>query len=165
MDDSMPDRCWFRVDDRLIHGQVTVDWRQRLRFDRIWVVDDALQADPVMQDVLRLAAPSGVEVRVCGLDVAVEALLAEDGSERCLVLLKSPAAALALVEAHVPLERLNVGNVAARPGSRRVWKSVSLTPAQAAVLDTLAARGVRVTFQQTPDDPAVAWETVRGRVK
>ena len=158
------ENCWVRIDDRLIHGQVTVGWRQRLRFDRIWVVDDALQADPIVQDVLCLAAPPGVQVRVCGIEEAARALLAGAGTGRCLVLLKSPAAALALVEAEVPLERLNVGNVAAGPGSRRVFKSVSLTQKQAAALDALSARGVRIVFQQIPEDPAVEWGTLRRRV-
>ncbi|MBN1402282.1 MAG: PTS sugar transporter subunit IIB [Anaerolineae bacterium] len=160
----MLNNCWFRVDDRLIHGQVTVGWRQRLRFDRVWVVDDALQGDPIMRDVLRLAAPAGVQVHVCGVEEAARALGAGEGAGRCLVLLKSPAVALALVEAGLALGQLNVGNVAAGPGSRRAFKSVSLTPQQAAALDAMDARGVRVVFQQTPDDPAVEWAALRGRV-
>jgi len=164
MNNPMPHPPWFRLDDRLIHGQVTVGWRQHLRFEQIWVVDDALGADPVMRDVLALAAPPDVRVRVCPVQEAARALRAGEGGERCLVLLQSPAAALALICAGLPLKEITVGNVSAGPGSKRVFKSVSLTPVQAAALDDLSARGVRVTFQQTPDDQAVAWSVLRGRI-
>ena len=66
-----PDDIWFRVDDRLIHGQVTVGWRQYLRYAEIWVVDDVARGDPYLQDALRLAAPEGVAVRVLGVEEAV----------------------------------------------------------------------------------------------
>jgi mannose/fructose/N-acetylgalactosamine-specific phosphotransferase system component IIB len=55
---------WARIDDRLIHGQVTVGWRQHLRYNTICVVDDLAAADPVMRDVLRLATPSDVALHV-----------------------------------------------------------------------------------------------------
>ena len=64
------DAIWVRVDDRLIHGQVTVGWRQYLRYAEIWVVDDLAREDPYLQDALRLAAPEGVEVRVFGVEEA-----------------------------------------------------------------------------------------------
>jgi PTS system mannose-specific IIB component len=169
------DSIWVRVDDRLIHGQVTVGWRQHLRYGEIWVVDDQARGDPYLWDALRLAAPSGVEVRVYGVGEAVALLASGPKREtsnvkaarrpcRVLLLLKSPEAALALVEGGVPLERLNVGNLSARPGSVRAFKNISLTPAHVEALDALAARGVRITFQLAPEDVQMAWPAVRRRL-
>lgn len=162
----MLESCWVRVDDRLIHGQVTVGWRQHLRYDQIWVVDDGAATDPLLRDVLHLSAPSGVEVVVLGIEDAARALAKRAGKEpgRWLLLLKSPVSAMALVERGVPLTRLNIGNVAAAPGSRRVHKTVSLTAEQGAALDALADRGIEISFQQTPDDVAVDWHVARRRV-
>jgi mannose/fructose/N-acetylgalactosamine-specific phosphotransferase system component IIB len=80
-----------------------------------------------------------------------------------LLLLKSPQAALTLVKASLSFPRLTVGNLAAGPGSVRVLKSISLAPEHVAALDALAARGVEITFQPTPDDPPVDWHTLRRR--
>jgi PTS system mannose-specific IIB component len=159
----MAPTIWARLDDRLIHGQVVVAWRQRLRYEAITVVDDEVARDPYLSDVLCAAAPAGVAVEVCAVAEAVDALAASP-SRVVLLLVKRPQTALALLEAGVPLAQLNVGNLAPGPGSVRVVRSISLTPAHAAVLDALAGRGVRVTLQPTPDDPAVAWGAVRGRV-
>lgn len=166
---------WVRVDDRLIHGQVTVGWRQHLRYAEIWVVDDLVLDDPYLQDALRLAAPPGVEVRVYGVEEA-SALLASKvkrqasdvtpGLRGCevLLLVRSPEAALALVEGGVPLSQVNVGNLSARTGSVRVFKNISLSHGQAEALDALAGRGVHITFQLTPEDSQVDWPVVRQRL-
>lgn len=151
-----------RLDDRLLHGQVVVAWRQRLRFEEIYVVDDEVARDPYLRDVLCAAAPAGVAVEVYTATEAVGALAASL-SRVVLLLVKRPRTALALLDAGAPLAQLNVGNLAPEPGSVRAVRSISLTPAHAAALDALAERGVRVTLQPTPDDPAIAWGAVRGK--
>jgi D-glucosaminate-specific PTS system IIB component len=151
---------WARVDDRLIHGQVTVAWRRHLSYKAIWIVDDALGEDPFLGETLRLAAPQGVEVEVYTVAATAAALQAR-APERLLLLFRGPGAALGLVEAGIALPQLVVGNLAPSPGSRRAMRSIALNAAQVAALDALAAHGVRIIFQPTPDDPAREWAVVR----
>jgi mannose/fructose/N-acetylgalactosamine-specific phosphotransferase system component IIB len=158
----MSPTIWARLDDRLIHGQVVVGWRQHLRFEAIHVVDDEVARDPFLRDVLRAAAPAGVAVEVYAAKEAADALAASS-SRMVLLLVKRPQTALALLEAGVPLVQLNVGNLAPAPGSTRAVRAISLTPSHAAALDELAERGVRVTLQPTLDDPAIEWGAVRGK--
>ena len=47
----------FRVDERLIHGQVVVGWGTRLHPNRIVVVDDDLAVSPWEQDLYTLGLP------------------------------------------------------------------------------------------------------------
>jgi mannose/fructose/N-acetylgalactosamine-specific phosphotransferase system component IIB len=153
---------WARVDDRLIHGQVTVAWRRQLGYEAIWIVDDALGEDPFLEETLRLAVPAGVKVAVHTVEGAVEGLR-KGAPERLLLLFKRLQAALGAVEAGIELPRLVVGNVAPSAESKRVVRSIALNEDQVAVLDALAAHGVRVIFQPTPDDPAREWAVVRRR--
>jgi mannose/fructose/N-acetylgalactosamine-specific phosphotransferase system component IIB len=153
---------WARVDDRLIHGQVVVGWRRFLRYGAICVVDDVAAGDSVLGDVLRLAVPAGVALAVCTA-AEVSGVLAGSTCARTLLLFRSPQAVLGAMEAGLALRTLCVGNLAASPGSVRVLRSISLAPAQAEALGTLAARGVAIVFQPTPEDVAVRWETVRDR--
>jgi len=172
--------CRVRVDDRLIHGQVTVGWRQYLGYDGLWVVDDGVGQDPFLGDVLRLAAPSGVEVQVHTVQEAIAAwarLRSEGGGEggaetaprarKILLLVKHPETALKLFEEGMdqPLRErgLNVGNLAAKPGSRRAFQSISLTPEDVSALDALAQRGVRITFQPVPHGAEADWTALRSR--
>jgi mannose/fructose/N-acetylgalactosamine-specific phosphotransferase system component IIB len=165
---------WVRIDDRLIHGQVTVGWRQYLRYLEIWVVDDAVRGDPYLWDALRLATPAGVEVRVMGLKEAIDAIAEDKTPETAsmgriksgsvLMLLRDPEGVLALVEGGVLLDKVNVGNLGSRPGSVRAIKNVSLTQGHIAALDALTGRGVKVFFQPAPEDARIEWEVVRRRM-
>lgn len=171
--------CWVRIDDRLIHGQVTVAWRQYLGYDAIWIVDDQVGSDPFLEGVLRAAAPAGVEVQVYTIEEAIVAWKgwAAGGSEsqdsaaplKVLLLLKHPRTALALFERGLSeplLERgLNVGNLASKTGSKRAFKSISLTPEDVSALDALAARGVRIAFQAVPHSTQADWVNVRAGLR
>jgi len=51
-----------RVDDRLIHGQVMTGWLGLRRASAIWIADDAVATNPMMLDIFRFAAPSGIKI-------------------------------------------------------------------------------------------------------
>lgn len=145
-----------RVDDRLIHGQVVVKWLRYLGANEIWIVDDQLSADSFMQSILRLAAPSGVDVEVAAAHDASRLLIrASDGGHNVLLLVKSPHAALELFEQGLHFRELNVGGLGAGPNTTRVYKSVSLSAAQIAPLRRLQEHGVRVYLQMVPEERSV----------
>jgi mannose/fructose/N-acetylgalactosamine-specific phosphotransferase system component IIB len=52
----------FRVDDRLIHGQVVVGWGRPLGVNRVVLVDDQVAASAWEQDLYRMAVTSDIEV-------------------------------------------------------------------------------------------------------
>jgi PTS system mannose-specific IIB component/fructoselysine and glucoselysine-specific PTS system IIB component len=51
----------FRVDERLIHGQVVVGWGERLHIQQIVVVDDQLRESPWEQELYCLGVPPSVD--------------------------------------------------------------------------------------------------------
>jgi PTS system mannose-specific IIB component/fructoselysine and glucoselysine-specific PTS system IIB component len=64
----------FRVDERLIHGQVVVGWGSQLRPDRYVVVDEALVASEWERELYALGVPEGTEALFVDLAVARESL-------------------------------------------------------------------------------------------
>jgi PTS system mannose-specific IIB component/fructoselysine and glucoselysine-specific PTS system IIB component len=53
----------YRVDERLIHGQVVVGWGNELHPDRIIVVDDELAVSDWEQELYSLGLPEHIDVR------------------------------------------------------------------------------------------------------
>jgi len=152
----MADVALVRIDDRLIHGQVVVKWLRYLECTVILVVDDQLWQDTFMQNVLRLAAPSGVQVRVAPVHGAAEQLASINGErDQVLILVKSPQTALALLDGGMSFKELNVGGLAAGPGSMRLYKSVSANGEQLAAFRKIQGRGVRVYVQMIPEERPV----------
>jgi len=183
-EDVVTPTFWVRVDDRLLHGQVTVAWRQHLLPDEIWIVDDLVRADPFLADVLCMAAPAGVTIHIYSVPEAISAWAAHINpasadplstracatppnrslgpcARPCLLLVKTPQVALALAQGGLLFSHLNVGNISPGPGSRRVFRTISLAPEHIAALDALAQRGVSITFQLTPEDSQMDWQTIR----
>jgi len=149
-----------RVDDRLIHGQVILGWARALRPSRIALVDDDLAADPAAGALIAALAPPDLALWI-GPAAQARAALLDDPlhpPERTLVLARTPLQALALYEAGVPYEALNLGCVGAAPGRRRVSAQISLNEAERIALRTLRGYGVKISIQPLPTAPARAWK-------
>ena len=146
----------FRIDDRLIHGQVVAGWLKAVPATRVVVVDDATARDAFLAEVLVMAAPPGVEVEVHDVRGGAERardLMADD--EPAYVIVRSPAAALAIREQGVAFTALNVGSMGMAPGRRRVHRSVAASQDELEELRRLEELGVRVVLQAVPEDRAV----------
>ena len=144
----------FRIDDRLLHGQVVENWLEVLRPKRVVVVSDSAFEDPILLELYRAALPPGVEVDVLPIAGAA-ARIAALAREPVLVLIASPADALALVEDGVEVASINVGGLHHAPGRERLLDYVYLGAADRAALAALRARGVELVAQDVPRRPAV----------
>ncbi|MGQ9814451.1 MAG: PTS sugar transporter subunit IIB [Candidatus Roseilinea sp.] len=143
----------IRVDDRLAHGQVMAVWARALKIDHLLVADDETAGDAFAQQVMQLAMPRGITLLVHTIAGAGPRLAAAaHDSHRWLVLLRDVASAIRLREAYA-FDALNVGGVGMMPGRRLVWRSIALSPEEAAALRDLRAQGVDVYLQMLPSDP------------
>jgi PTS system mannose-specific IIB component/fructoselysine and glucoselysine-specific PTS system IIB component len=146
----------YRIDDRLIHGQVVVGWGQPLDVSFIVLVDDEVRESDWEQDLYRMGVPPHIEVVFASVDEAATQLPAWDADPRVGILLVGDidtAAALAARSGQV--NRINVGGIHHRAGRTERLRYVYLTEDEAAKLRQLAGRGVEVTAQDVPSARAV----------
>ncbi|HEX7544230.1 MAG TPA: PTS sugar transporter subunit IIB [Candidatus Limnocylindrales bacterium] len=150
-----------RIDDRLIHGQVVTGWLRALGAKRIVIVDDATARDEFLREVLTLAAPQGVPVEVLGLaDGAARCLELASSPEPVIVLARSPRTIVALRQAGVPIEVVDLGGMGAGPGKRRLHKTISVSPDDLASLRLLEEMGTRVEIQIVADDRPIPFRSL-----
>jgi len=157
--------CLVRIDDRLLHGQVVVNWVRVLEPRRIAIVDDELAADAAAVSTMQAVAPDDVLLWVGTVEDAAHALVEASPVSLAdtMILLRSPEQARALYDAGLHYERLNVGCLGGGPGRARVHSQVSLSPKEMEVLQYLASLGVHVSVQALPSLPAVDLATVLRR--
>ena len=142
----------IRIDDRLIHGQVMAVWARVLNIDQILVADDATAADPFTQQIMQLAMPASIQLRVATVEQAASLLAqAETDTTRTLVLLKSVDAAARLYKSYRYCE-LNVGGIGMAPGRKLIWRSVAASGGELLSLQQLRDLGVDVYWQMIPTD-------------
>jgi len=146
----------YRIDDRLIHGQVVVGWGQRLNVGFIVLVNDAVRASAWEQELYRMGVPPTIEVITVSTAEAVALLSEWEADPRVgLVVAGDIGTIAALTENCHQVKRINVGGIHQRPGRRERLRFVFLSDDEAAQLKQLAARGIDVTAQDVPTARAV----------
>jgi PTS system mannose-specific IIB component len=150
-----------RIDDRLIHGQVVAVWLRAREAKRIVIVDDATARDEYLAEILTLAAPQGVPVEVLGLiEGAARCLDLASSPEQVIVLVRTPRTVLALRQAGVPIEVVDLGGLGAGPGRRRLHKTISVSPDELGELRELEKLGTRVEVQIVADDRPIPFRSL-----
>jgi len=154
-----------RIDDRLIHGQVIAVWCKHQRFTRIVIVDDGVAADSFMREVLSLAAPPGLQVNALSIKKGVE-ILSQDTPDRgtTMVLLKSPLAAKRVYDGGVKYSALNVGGIGSARGRKNIFKNISASEEQIAILKYLMGQGVKITLLTVPGERSKAFSDLVGKL-
>ena len=141
----------MRIDDRLIHGQVSIGWAGKLKPDTIVVLDDELAGDQWENELLCSACPDLVKAKVYGVEAGVRALQSgAHGGEKILILLRSVGNAARLVDLGFPVPEMNVGGLHHHAGSREILPYVYLDDGEISTFRSLAARGVKLVAQDLP---------------
>lgn len=149
----MPGVVHFRVDDRLIHGQVTTTWSGVVQPNRILLANDAVAKDPLLQSLQKVSAPKGMSVTILPVLEAAELLAAGKFAEdRVFLLAKSLEDAALLVRDSPDITSVNIGNLGYKPNAKQISTRVFLSPGDQTALQELLSRGVKVTIQMMPTD-------------
>jgi PTS system mannose-specific IIB component/fructoselysine and glucoselysine-specific PTS system IIB component len=152
----------FRVDERLIHGQVVVGWGGPLHADRIVVVDDAIADSAWEQELYCLGVPPEIEAQFVSTDGARDAFpLWKSGHKRTIVLVRDVATVGRLAEM-LRGQEVNLGGIHHAEGRERVLPYLHLTPAEHDVLRGVAAGGVEITARDLPGSRRVALDELAG---
>lgn len=149
----------FRIDDRLIHGQVVVGWGQPLEIAFIVLVDDNVAASDWEQDLYRMGVPAEMEVYFDTVDAAAAKLADYLADERPGILLTGDIATMGrLADASGRVETVNVGGLHHRPGRIERIRYIFLTPEEEQQLRDLAKGGIAITAQDVPSAEPMALE-------
>jgi mannose/fructose/N-acetylgalactosamine-specific phosphotransferase system component IIB len=155
----------FRVDDRLIHGQVVVGWGQPLDIRFIVLVDDVVAASDWEQDLYRMGVPPEMDVIFESVDGALSHLASYDQRPGAgIVLTADIGTMLRLVDGAGTIKKVNIGGIHHREGRDAKLRYVFLSADEIAALRALAERGVTVTAQDVPATTPVPLEQVLSAV-
>jgi PTS system mannose-specific IIB component len=145
----------MRIDNRLIHGQVTVAWVGAIGANHLVVANDDVAADE-FQRVLLPQAARGVRTSVLSVDDALAHCANLADGENVMILAKFPTDALRLLAGGLTVAEVNVGNQAPKPGSRftMVTRSISVTEQDARDYRRIAELAGHLRSQMMPTDKA-----------
>lgn len=143
----------YRIDDRLIHGQVITAWSRYYKLEKIIIVDDQVAADPIQCQIINAVAPPNMTVEVLSVKEGYEAITeAHKNQISTLVLAKGPEALLELVEMGVTMEEVIIGGMQFKSGRKQLSRTVFVTPDEAEAFWKLSDKGVQLTIQIVPTE-------------
>ena len=141
----------YRIDDRLIHGQVVVGWGQPLELRFIVLVDDEVAASDWEQELYRMGVPPEMDVFFESVESAVRRHAQFAADARPGLLLTGDIETMRrLVQGVGSIRQVNIGGIHHRAGRVQRLRYVFLSPEEETALRALAARGVTVTAQDVP---------------
>ncbi len=147
----------YRVDDRLVHGQVVEGWVPHLRAEELAVVSDEIAGDEMRRTIMRFATPDGVDLKIMTVAEAAAYLPeAEKSQRKVLLLLPGLSEAVLLAKGGLKIPSLNIGGMHYSAGKNlSIGKAIFLNDEDCASLKTLSAAGIVIEGRGVPSDSPV----------
>lgn len=149
-----PNILLTRIDNRLIHGQVGTQWNSTLGANLILVANDDVAGNKMRQNLMNMAAPTGVATRFFSLQKTIDVIHKASPKQHIFLVAENPSDVLTLVKGGVPIRKVNIGNMHMSEGKRQVATSVAVDDADVAAFKELQDLGVELEIRRVPSTPA-----------
>ena len=145
--------CDIRIDDRLIHGQVCGFWIPHHNLQRIVIVDNEIVNDEQRKTVLKFGCPDKCKRSIFSVDSAVDKFNRKiDEGIRVMILCNSPLPLLEMYEKGYKFNEITVGNMASKPDSKQIRKTLFVTDKEKEAFVKLSDNGVKIISQMIPSE-------------
>ena len=148
----MPNIVLSRIDERLVHGQVGVQWVGFADANIIVVVNNEVAEDTIQQNLMEMVLADGIAIRFWTVQKTIETIYKAADRQRILLVCRTPKDFRQLVEGGVPISNINVGNMHYAEDKNQIAKTVSVGADDVAEFERLKALGVTCTIQGVPTE-------------
>lgn len=142
---------WFRIDNRLIHGQVIETWLPYTQAGRLLVANDGVAEDTLQQSIMSMAVPGRIKLQFVSL-AKLALALGEYACHDTLVLFANCCDARRAYEMGVAFSAINVGNLHYGPGKRQICTHAAVSAEDADCLNFFKTQGIKLDFRCVPND-------------
>lgn len=148
---AQPKILLTRIDDRFIYAQDIEQWNEAVGSNLVLIVNDGIAADSRKWAPMRVAAPEGVWTRFFSVQRTIDIIHTATPRQWILIMVASPADALALVKGGVPITKISIGHMQAGEGKRPVTPAVAVDDADITALKELQELGTELEIRYLPD--------------
>jgi mannose/fructose/N-acetylgalactosamine-specific phosphotransferase system component IIB len=141
----------YRVDERLIHGQVVVGWGNSLKLDQIVLANDQVASNKWERELYLACVPPEMKPVIVSVDQAAQAISSgRFEPERTMVLVDSPFDLLVFLRQGVKIKSVNVGGMHSKTGRQRILPYLFMSPEEIAAFRTIMSAGVACECRDVP---------------
>ena len=144
----------MRIDDRLMHAQVTFGWANSLNAKGILIISDKVANDPTMKMAAQLAKPEAVKLWIRTVEEGIEALPKLNSfAYNTMVLVDNVPDALRICRACDFIRYVNMGGQRTGEGRKSILGTVWVSDQDLADLKAIEDMGVEVEVKKMITDP------------
>lgn len=142
----------FRIDDRLIHGQVVIGWTNYLNSKRIILCDDSVYENNWEKELYLSIVPPQIKTDIVPAQTLAEMLNDQKQDfKHAIVLVNSPRTVEDLLEFNAHIERVNVGGIHFKEGREKYLAYLYLNKDEVFSFNQLLSRGIDCYCQDMPN--------------
>lgn len=142
----------FRIDDRLIHGQIVTAWLHYADAKQIVVADDKAAGDQFTQSLLKMATPKGTKLSIVNLEKGKELIENDESNIKTLYLVRGPIEANQVLENNNVVKDVNVGNLNMKKGKQRILDNLWVFEEDVQAFKELGNKGINLEYKTVPND-------------
>ena len=151
----------LRVDHRLVHGQVAINWSRHIGADCILVANDEVAKDEMRQSMLRLSKPQGMKLVIKSVEDSIKALKSGVTDKYNLFIVVNNILDVERLTDAVPgLKHVNLGVLPANEHTIALSKAINVTKEDMETLTRLLAKQVIMEIQQVPTESVIQVDVV-----
>ena len=138
-----------RIDKRLLHATVALNWNQFIDADNVLIVDPDYVNDPFIADVMQLCLPKTIKVIIFSIEQFLE-YINEGRNIKAMVIFPNLSVACDAVKAGFRTKEIQMPY----PASRMMIKSLSdyFSEEDIEKIRYIQSQGIRMFFQTAPFD-------------
>lgn len=142
----------FRIDDRLIHGQIVTAWLHYADAKQIVVADDKAANDTFSQSLLKMATPKGVKLKIVDLFEGKKLVEESDSNDKTLFLVRGPIEANSVLDNNEVVKTINVGNLNMRKGKEKILDNLWVYEEDIKAFQELNEKQIDLEYRTVPND-------------
>lgn len=146
-----------RIDDRLIHGQITIGWLNKINVDTIVILDEELRKNSFLSDMTKKAAPDKYKIEIFNEAEFIDFYNTEK-NEDLLILSKRPQIFENIQNKSKIFKEINIGNIGSKANSKKIYKYIYINAEEKKSIINLLEKGCSVYIQILPEDNKIEIE-------
>jgi len=157
---------FIRVDDRIVHGQITTRWAKEVKCDGVVAVNDVAANNPALVAAFKSCMDKPVFVMTYKEFTEKNAKILASDKQYFLITKEPKLMAKILVDDKLPLgnlKRLVVGPQNDRPGTIEIGLNQSVLPEEGESFEKIHQAGYEVLFALVPEVAAGTWAQNRSK--
>ena len=141
----------FRIDDRLIHGQVVLGWAKPLKSERILLCDDDVSRNEWEKELYTSCVPQSLKALICNVEETFNILSTDiKPNDKTIVLVRDPQVVINIVNRGYIPGKINLGGIHFSDNRKKYLSYLYLNEEEIAQIHWLLDKGIIIYCQDIP---------------